>query len=237
MTIGIIPCAGRAERIHGLPKYLLPVGDSYLLAILVKRMYAAGVSHVYIGANRDNYDLVAQYAPDGCTVYLVNSKTMSETVLHARKYAGDHDVLFGMPDTYFESDTSLEVLYGYLETYSYNAYLGLFHVQPEQRSKLGMCLTHPYGYITYMEDKPIATPLEWAWGLMAWKSAFWAYIHTDDPHVGFAAQRSIANGDNVGGLLLGGRYYDCGTPAGYYRCIIDTVNEATASHTRQGVNE
>lgn len=226
--IGLIPCAGHATRLHGLPKYLLPLGDSYLLAILVRRMQAAGVAHVYIGANRENYDLVEHYAPEGCTVYLVNSKTMSETVLAARKYAGDSDVLFGMPDTWWQDETVYKKLSLVTEPSYRPVELALFGTRSDQRNKLGMCELGDYSTVTCIVDKPNRTNLTLAWGAMAWRQSFWAYINSDDPHIGYAAQRAVNASGLVGGHVMRDDYYDCGTPDEYFACIRATTGEAVA---------
>jgi UTP-glucose-1-phosphate uridylyltransferase len=227
MTIGILPCAGNATRLHGLPKYLLPVGDSYLLAIHVRRMQAAGVKHVYIGANRDNYDLVEKYAPDRCTVYLVNSKTMSETILAARKYAGDEDVLFSMPDTYFDDETIYNRMCSWVQNSPCVA--AVFETRPEQRRLLGMCEIGEAS-ITRIMDKPqLATGLVHAWGMVAWKPSFWPYIQADDPNFGTAMQRAIDYKIIVTAIGSLADYFDCGTSAEYFKCIreITGVTHAT----------
>lgn len=227
--IGIIPCAGHATRIHGLPKYLLPVGDSYLLAILVKRMQTAGVKHVYIGANSDNYDFVSKYAPDGCTVYLCNTVTMSDTILRARKYAGDEDVLFAMPDTWWSSDLVFRSSQFLLERSDAEVALSLFDTRAEQRAKLGMCRFEDVlwsartGKVTRIDDKPSSTNLIWAWGAIIWKASFWRHINANDSTIGQAVQRAIDCGAVVDGIAEFGNYYDCGTSDEYFRLIRDTT--------------
>jgi UTP-glucose-1-phosphate uridylyltransferase len=235
--IGIIPCAGHATRLHGLPKYLLPLGDSYLLAILVRRMFAAGVSRVYIGANSENYDLVERYVPDGCTVYLVNSKTMSETVLAGRKYAGDSDVLFGMPDSWWEDDSVYTSLA--LEVKTNPIVAALFAARPEQKAKLGLCEVLVNG-ITRVVDKPAPDrkeyEIELAWGALAWKAEFWQFILPSDPHVGFAMQRAIDHKVRVKSSYKWKReYWDCGTFNEYAACIANFVKQEATASQEQGV--
>lgn len=222
MTIGIIPCAGHATRLYGLPKYLLPLQDSYLLAIVVRRMQAAGVKRVYIGANGENAEFVRRYAPEGCSVYVVNSKTMSETILAAQRYVGDEDVLFAMPDTWWEGNL-LSGISGTLQRGADPVVVGICAARPEQKYKVGMCAIDAAGYITGLVDKPAATAYTYLWAGIGWKAAFWDYIHADDLTIGYALQRALAAGVRLAASVTDGHYYDCGTIDEFAQCMRVTM--------------
>lgn len=214
--IGLIPAAGHAERLHGLPKFLLPIGDSYLLDILVRRMQAAGISRILVGANSENFDLVCRYAPD-CTVYCVDSQTMSETVLAAREYFDvDEDVYFGMPDTYWPMDGDFRALGNHL--FGAQIAVGLWYTDPVDRPKRGMCEIDGW-QVRQVVDKPAATELSEGWGILAWKPDFWRFIAPDMPHVGYALQGAIDAGLQVDAVRLGGKFWDCGTLDEYHDCL------------------
>jgi len=223
MMISIIPAAGQATRLHGLPKFLLPTPNgSFLLETLHNRMRAAGSDRTLIGANPDNAELLRQYKPDGATVYTVHSATMSETVLAARKYINDADVLFGMPDSFWTDDSVYQRLAADLAAGAMVS-VALFWTWPNQHRSLGMC---DVGFndddelaIIQVIDKPETTNLHYAWGAMAWRPDFWQFIDPADPHVGYALQRAIEARANVRGYLAIGLYWDCGTPEGYFACI------------------
>jgi UTP-glucose-1-phosphate uridylyltransferase len=224
MTIGLIPAAGHSTRIHGLPKFLLPMGDSYLLDIMARRMLTAGAEHVNTVTSFDNYGLLERFKTDECTAYMRNTNTMSETVLEMRKYSGDNDVLFGMPDSYWTDDQVYEKLLDCLNKTTAIVSLALFDVQAGQWDHVGMCYTAQEDNTTHIikiVDKPKIPELGYGclWGAMAWRSEFWKYIHAVDPHVGFAAQRAIEAGETVTGVTMDSYYYDCGTPERYFECI------------------
>ncbi len=232
--IGLIPAAGRAERLHGLPKFLLPVGDSYLLDILCRRMKAAGAAHLYIGANSENFDLVRRYATCGAHVYAVDSHTMSETVLAARTYLDlDEDVLFAMPDTYWTAENAFAYFTGRPYVEHEVAMALLWYTLPGQSRTLGVCMTNVglmdgYRYIRQVIDKPRDIEFGVAWGAIRWQKRFWGFIAPDDPHVGFALQRAIEDDWRVRGFLTYGRYHDCGTLIGYADCLADTPRQTVS---------
>jgi dTDP-glucose pyrophosphorylase len=239
--IGLIPCAGHATRLHGLPKYLLPLGDSYLLAIHIQRMFDAGVKHIYIGANSHNFALVSEYAPVGVkvTVYRCDTKTMSETVLNAREYIGDDDVLFTMPDTWWYEGFN-PVLPSLVDRLQDDVFaLATFGVSLRQAKSLGTCFIDSKRSdkrVYKIEDKPAEPKSSIAWGAMCWTREFWEYIKPADPHVGFAAQRAIDKGVLPPSVFGSVEYHDCGVPSNYYECIRKYQElEATASQA-QGVN-
>jgi len=218
MTVGIIPAAGSATRMMGLPKMLLPIPDEqFLFYRLCNRLKAAGARQLLVGTTQKTYDLLAPLA-EGCVFYRVHTKTMSETVLLARDYMDEQeDVLFGMPDTYFDENRVFETLLTQLEQGA-DAVAALFHTRPEQRHKLGMCSAQN-GVLLQVVDKPAETDLEWAWGALAWKPTFWQYIHAEDPHVGYALPRALEDGAYVRGVHMPGGYWDAGSPSEYFDLI------------------
>jgi len=234
--IGLLPAAGNAERMGGLPKMLLPVPEGTLAAFHGKTMLAAGCDPFSIGANRINYDLLRSFY--GGYVRLVKQhETMTETILSLREDMkivaqiyydngmefSDNPVLFGMPDTHFEDAQAYQKLTHALNSGADLA-VGLFHTRPEQRSKLGMCRLDGER-ITDVIDKPESTTLEWAWGVLGWQPVFWQYLRPEDPHVGYAIPRAIAAGLDVRAVKMVGGYWDCGTPAEYFEMIRSVTGE------------
>lgn len=229
--IGLIPAAGHATRIHGLPKFLLPVPGGYLLDVLARRMLAAGVSCVYIGTNRENWDLVRRYKPDGAHVYCVDSATMSETALAARMVVNiDEDVLFGMPDAHWTDETVYQRLAATLRRdVKTPVAAAVWAVRPDQERTIGMCKVIGANgdyQIEKVVDKPKFTHWRYGWGALAWRKAFWRYLAPDDPHVGYALQRAVVMGETAPAVIVPGNYYDCGTPDAYSACIRSLANEA-----------
>lgn len=230
--IGLIPAAGHATRIQRLPKFLLPTPGGYLLKTLTTRMEMVRPDMILIGTNSENWDLVNRYAPqDSSRVYCVDSATMSETVLAARRYMDtDQMVVFGMPDTYWTD----HFVYEYLTSTLLNdqgaiAAAALWNVPPDETYKHGMCQVTASGgglSVTDIVDKPESTALRRTWGALAWRKTFWRYINAADPHVGFALQRAIAAGETVRAVPFEGLYFNVGSQGDYFALIRAATGEA-----------
>lgn len=227
--IGLLPAAGRATRIGGLPKWLLPVPEGSLLNLHVQRLQAAGATKVYIGAGYHNSGLLYQYAPAGTETYLVNSKSMPETVKAAGAHLDTNEpVILAMPDTYWTDATILSRLAAaLLDDTSTIAGAALWEVNAVQARKLGVCAVGS-DRITAVIDKSETTDLRRAWGVLAWRKAFWQYIAPGDAHMGVALQRAIDAGKTVCAVYAAGPYYDCGTTDDYFQCIRELTEPEVA---------
>jgi dTDP-glucose pyrophosphorylase len=214
--IGLLPAAGNASRIHGLPKYLLPIPGGYLLKHHLDAMRGAGIGQVMIGANPDNMGLIYDYAdPDG-VVYLASQReTMTQTVLSS---AYQHEsVLFGMPDTYLPGPYVYLALRAAIEAYAHVA-VALFKARPGQHKQGGMCRVEG-GRVVEVVDKPTHNDFEYIWGALAWQPECWDCLESEDPHVGYGLPRAIAAGMNVQAVMCEGDFWDCGTETSYFECI------------------
>lgn len=229
MTIGILPAAGKATRIHGLPKYLLPVPGGYLLERMANRI---GVP-CYIGANADNYDLLNDYKRPEDRVCKVVSRAMPETILNIRLQAmlGDENVLVGMPDTYWTDETVFLRLTDYLNQ-GFICAVAVFYVDVDMASRLGVCHWNKEGLLRHIEDKQPQTNGRWVWGAVAWRVDFWQYIQPEDAHLGIALQRAVEQGIEIPVVRCGGDYYDNGTPEDYFHCIRELVEAEYAAKLR-----
>lgn len=231
--IGLLPAAGQATRMNGLPKYLLPVPGGDLLTIHCNRMWAIECEEIFIGANDHNFLALCSSHGEYPIVYRADVfDTMSATVLSLRYdyfYTGfeDYACLFGLPDTYFEDTRVYHKLTDALNAGAQVA-VGLFRAQPGQHAKAGMCRVDGKRIVEVV-DKPAETDLEWLWGVLAWQPTFWDYIKPEDPHVGYAIPRAIAAGLDVRAVFMDGRYWDCGTPEDYFACIREITREPARS--------
>lgn len=225
--IGLIPTAGRATRIHGLPKYLLPVPGGYLLERMLNRISVP----CYIGANPDNAALLETCKRPEDTVYQVTTETMCETLLAARPYAGDEPVLMGMPDTYWTDKLVFKALQRRIEAGSV-CVAAVFKVSAETASRLGVCIPQRIEHdilLDGIEDKQPQSEAQWVWGAMAWRPEFWEFIDPADPNPSASMNRALAAGVPIPLYFADGSYYDNGTPEGYFQCIrelTDAVSNA-----------
>lgn len=222
--IGLLPAAGRATRIGGLPKWLLPVPEGSLLALHVQRMTDAGTAKVAIGAGYHNSGLILQYAPAGTETYFVTSKTMNETVLKARRIAGDQPVLLGMPDTYWRA-ADVYTRLAQASVGSILATVAVWRIRPDQRGRVGQCAINPIGRVVRMADKDADCAYPWVWGALIFQPGLWDYIKPEHPHVGYAVNAAVEAGECIMSEQIAGDYYDCGTSAEYFK-LCATFTEA-----------
>jgi len=222
MTVGILPAAGTAARMLGLPKFLLPIPEGTLLGLHCQRLQAAGVDDILLGYSDSTALLLHRNAPPSAMLYS-GGNTLAHTVNNARLITGDSSVVFGMPDTYFtDADAYRKVIEGLDDA---DISVGVFATRPDQRHKLGM-VNVDLSRVIEVIDKPIETHLVYAWGIIAWRSIFWQHIYPIDATVGDALTRAIRSGMPVRAVKLTGSYYDCGTPDEYFR-LIREVSHAT----------
>ena len=221
--VGVLPAAGQATRLNGLPKFLLPIPEGNLLDWHCKQMRAASAERVLVGTSWVNSALVAQHAPNGTEQYLVSTKTMTETVLAARRNAGDADVLFGMPDTYWAN----EDVYEQISTAVSDAdvTLACWFIRDDQRGKLGQCELDLYGNVLAVVDKSPDCSMPWVWGAMYWKPSFWNCLTPTMPHVGYGLPVAMDRGLNVKAVMFMGDYHDCGTFESYARLCSTFVKD------------
>lgn len=207
--IGILPCAGTAARFDGLPKYLLPCPGGYLMQRHIDGMKAAGCKRVMVGArNSIQIGTLNKYSPDTSNYIATNYDTMTQTVLSARDNTHDENILFGMPDTYFECPDVYQYLRNELDRA--DVALAVCRARPKQHLQGGM-VSFSHNQVLEVVDKPEHTRLEYIWGALAWRPVFWDCLKPDMPHVGYGLNVAIERGLNVRAVLCEGNYFDCGS--------------------------
>lgn len=217
--IGIIPAGGKATRMNGLPKFLLPTPEGTLFDVMCKRMESAGVSRVWVASSDETAGALFPYCNESRRLYRTNVPTMSEAVMNARTLIPpDFVVGFGMPDTYFDDASAFSKLDDAVLEGQADIAVGVFKVRPQQHRKLGMCRIEGRRIVEVV-DKPQQTDLEYAWGVLAWDYRLWSRMRPDDPHIGYALPRAIEERLDVRAVFMDGEYFDCGTPDEYFECI------------------
>lgn len=224
--IGILPAAGNATRIHGLPKFLLPIPDGYLLKRNIELMRWAKPRYVLVGSNPRNTGQISDYIDGNARVYCAeNYETMTQTVLSAtRKLLSTsenvgHSILFGLPDTYVEDDQCYAKLAAALA--DCDVAVATFGIREGQHIQGGMCRVLKNGSVMGVEDKPsrFSELSPYIWGALAWKPTFWQYLKPDMPHVGYALMPAIEDGLEVKAHYMDGGFWDCGTFERYAELI------------------
>lgn len=227
MTIGLLPAAGSASRMAGLPKFLLPIPEGTLISLHAERMQTAGVEGIALGYSDKIRDVLSINKPPESVLYL-GGKTLAHTIANAQFLVGDQSVVFGMPDTYFTDADAYRRVIDCLERGA-DVAVGVFQTHPDQRSKLGMCQVE-WDRLVDVVDKPAQTDLVYAWGILAWRPVFWQHIHAADATVGDALPRAIRAGLDVRAVRMEGAYYDCGTPEEYFKLIRDVTGGTDAPY-------
>lgn len=216
--IGVIPAGGKAVRMQGLPKMLLPASERTLFEVLLERMGAALPRQILIAPSKATVGLLFPYFAPQTLAYATYERTMTEDVLLARYYLDEDEwTLFGMPDTYFDDAQAFPKLAQALNAGA-DVAVGIFKVHGEQHKKLGMVELDDEAVVSVVE-KPNHTTLKYAWGVLAWKPIFWNYLRESDPHVGYALPYAIDAGLKVRSVMMEGGYWDCGTIEEYHDLV------------------
>lgn len=236
MTIGILPCAGKAERFNGLYKWQLPVSDATLMEHHCNQMIQAGCDQVCVGANPENFWQLQNQVM--VRVYQAfQHETMTQTVMSLqplltifKEMFHDEDgmVLFGMPDTYIHMEGNpYEGLVNILENSpNLDLLVGCWQPRPNQWQQGGMVVFEQGDCIQAVIDKPEAYPEHsYIWGVMAWRPAFWECLEPDMPHVGYGIMKAVEKGLKVNAVLFKGDYYDCGDFSRYAQMIRNVTSE------------
>jgi glucose-1-phosphate thymidylyltransferase len=187
--IGLIPAAGKAERISPLPcsKEIFPVGFQELYKnsgaipkvvsqYLLERMRFAGAVKAYIVIRHGKWDIPAYFGDgeklDMHLAYLIMGLPFGVpyTLNQAYPFIKDAIVLFGFPDIIFQpEDAFIKLLNRQAETDS-DIVLGLFHVN--QRHRGDMVALDDKGRIKNIEINPKSTNLNLTWIIAVWTVKF-----------------------------------------------------------------
>jgi UTP-glucose-1-phosphate uridylyltransferase len=212
LKIGILPAAGSATRMNGIPKFLLPTRENG--KSLLERHFdqmSEFVDQIWIPTKPEFVHLIASLNLGNKAIAVgVKTETMSETVLHVTNFSRGENFLLGLPDSYFSKLNP----YGELISMQYNLNLAGFKMRHDQQGKLGQFDVTGNKVIDVI-DKTIDCQYEYAWGAISFTQSFVNLIRPEESHVGIAFHRALKTFD-VGAHLLETEYYDCGTPEEYF---------------------
>lgn len=193
--VGLVPAAGHARRLGGLPcsKEIYPVGwkpsatDSSLnLRVashsLFEQMQQAGANAIYVVLREGKWDIPA-YWGDGHQVgvpiaYLMvhDSYGVPFTLDQGHPFVEGATVLFGLPDIVIQTEESLfPPMLRRLDSTGADVVLGLF--VPPRPEAADMVRLGPETRVGRVEVKPEATSLTHAWVCAVWSPAFTTFLH------------------------------------------------------------
>lgn len=215
-TCAILPAAGLASRMRGLPKFMLPCSDDYetLLERHVINLLPL-VDKIWIPTRPEYANLILRLGFDAkVIIQVMETRNMSETVIEVASAAKADNFVLCMPDTYFYGDLPYETLSKSKEI----LHLSLFKIRNDQKGKLGQILLSNQGTVIDSIDKDENCDYELAWGAMSFSNDFVKLLNPDEPHVGYAIPRCIDK-FRVKGTVLNSEYFDCGTPSEYLKLL------------------
>ena len=215
----IIPAAGQASRMRGIPKFLLPADKNY--QTLIERHInhiKEYVKTIWIPVRPEFVFLLDSLNISGENIVIVpmSTNTMNESVGRVLEISSAETFMLVMPDTVFVGEQPYEALSKCDFTQ-----LVCWRIREEQKGKLGQVLISDNQVID-MVDKNAMCDYEWSWGCLSFHRKLANYIDYQDPHIGYAVRKALDNNERIDSVKIRGKYFDCGTPSEYAQLVNST---------------
>ena len=247
--LGLIPAAGRAERLGPLPcsKELLPIGfretprgpaPKVAGHYLLERFRAAGVRRIFMVLHESKQDVPRYFGTgeiaDVALAYLSipGSRSVPETLDRAFPFVEDAIVALGFPDVLFEPKDAYTPLIQRQAATGADLVLGLFPT--ERHRTTDMVELDAEGQVTRVEVRPETTALRFNWLIAVWSPVFTRFLHeavrkapeapedNSEFQIGAVVRSAVEAGLRVEGVEFPeGSYRDIGTPAELAAAIRD----------------
>jgi hypothetical protein len=218
MRLGLLPAAGTATRMSGLPKFLLPISENHqcLLTYHVDLM-APHVDHIIIPTRPEWANLLKSFDFESTVdVVEMTTHTMAETVKRALEGRDFDSCVLGMPDTYFVGGNPYLELGGIQEA---DVSLAVFATRPEQVGKVGSVALDGEGRVTDHADKELDRDFGHHWGVIEFGANVEKFLSPDATTGGYLISEALTRSLNVRGYVAGYPYFDCGTFREYLQCL------------------
>ena len=219
----IIPAAGLATRMRGIPKFLLPCDDSY--TTLIELHISQLLEHcetIWIPTRPELVLLLDSLglAKDRVVILPMQTENMTQTVMKVLQISNQQHFQLVMPDTFFFGEKP----YGTLNPAPKIAELACWEIRPDQRGKLGQVLIEDKNVIQ-MKDKDPQCLFEHSWGALTFSRELVNYADLNDPHIGYAVRSALLSGETISASIMHGKYFDCGTPSEYLNMLEEVLNK------------
>lgn len=218
----IIPAAGLATRMRGIPKFLLPCDEVYTSLIERHLSNLLGkVDTIWIPTRPDLVMLLESLgiARDRVVILPVITENMSQTVARVLQISSASHFSLYMPDTYFFG----ELPYDILESRNNFVHLACWRIRENQKGKLGQVQVNELNIVTDIKDKVINCNYDLSWGALSFSKELIQYVNLNDPHIGYAVNSAIKAKEKVEATVINGDYFDCGTPADYLHMLSKVI--------------
>ena len=218
----ILPAAGLAKRMRGIPKFLLPADKEYntLLEIHLSNL-AAICNNIYLPTRPELVPIIKSldFNQENLIITEMVTTTMCETVLKTVDLSESESFLLIMPDTFFVGQKP----YSQLDSNTDFCNLACWEIRDSQRGKLGEVKINQENSVVDMVDKKPDNGYKYSWGALTFNKKLVKYINADEPHIGYAVKNGIDAGEKVFASVVDGKYYDCGTPSEYVELLEETL--------------
>lgn len=209
--VGVIPAAGRAQRLQPLScsKEVYPVGGRPVMDYVVERLWAAGCRELRVVTRPDKPDVIEHARALGADVVEGTPPTLAASIGLGLRGLEDSDVaLVGLPDTLWEPVDGFVRLLDPLDEDT-GVVLGVFESDEPERSDV--VLVGERGSVRSVHVKSADPPGNLVWGCFAARAGALAGLERyAEPGHHFAA---LATAGKIRAVRFPGRMIDIGTPA------------------------
>lgn len=247
-VLGLIPAAGKAERLGKLPcsKELFPIGfrdtpngpaPKVAGHYLLERFRTAGIRRAFMVLHESKWD-VARYFGTGeiadvslAYLSIPGSRSVPETLSYAAPWVGESIVALGFPDCLFEPADAYSWLLERQAATGADLVLGLFPTERCRTTDMVECA--PDGRVRRIEVRPETTALRFNWLLAVWGPAFTQHLvdavrtapgEGGELQIGSVVRSAVERDLHVVGVEFpGGLYQDVGTPGDLAAAIRESL--------------
>lgn len=213
----ILPAAGRATRMRGIPKFLLPCDIDYktLIEVHIENLLEI-CDEIWVPTRPEQVLLIESLGIESDRVIILpmQTQTMTETVLRCSRVSRASNFILAMPDTYFFG----QLPYRLLSTETNLVDLACWKIRQSQKGKLGQVKTVG-NQVVEIVDKDPNCEFDLAWGALTFNVNLLSYADMSDPHIGYAVKKALADTQLIDAKVIDGSYYDCGTPTEYLELL------------------
>ena len=217
LRLAVIPAAGRAVRLHGLPKFLLPIESYGSLLSYHLKMASEYADQTIVGTRPEFSSLILDLCKDfGAKVCVVETKTLTETVCEITRGMNPRTLTVHLPDTY----VGLQNIYSKLENISFSneeSAMALWRSSESQRGLLGQVeieKSESISRVTRIVDKDPDFFTGYHWGSICFYKPNVEKWDKSEVTIGNVASKLIADGEKFLSVKSESDYFDLGTLGG-----------------------
>jgi hypothetical protein len=210
---GILPAAGFALRMKGIPKFLLPSSIFYesLIETHITNLKTI-CEKIWIPTRPEIVQLLHSlgFIDESTIILPTTTQTMSETIQKVLGVSKAETFFLSMPDTFYYGHEP----YSQLNSEPEIADVACWKIRNEQIGKLGQ-VKQDSKYLIDIKDKKTDCDYEYSWGALTFSRKLEKFIDKADPHIGYALEKAVKSESKITYKNIEGEYFDCGTPDEY----------------------